>query len=253
MKTPRKSPAPRKPAVPSGLFARSTKLGLHQRLERMSIALARYGATNATFGFNSFRVLLAFGFRGRAIRMTLGGLAGCSQRQLKMRAAVFELALKAKLESVIYGVESVEDAFLAHLVLESNDTVGEWAQAELGDVARHPMPSTVTRPRLLRVPESSALARLPEASKPVAPRPAPVRLPIVAIEEITSPSSLFRCHPMRATLSASSCVRQQADAQLPYDRKRMGRARHPDCVSCPDGQRVTAALDAHRQPQLEAQ
>lgn len=41
------------------------------------------------------------------------------------------LVIKAKLEAVAAGITSFEDEFLAHIMLPSGGTVGEWARPQL--------------------------------------------------------------------------------------------------------------------------
>lgn len=41
------------------------------------------------------------------------------------------LCIKAKLESIEAGIETFEEAFLAHVVLPGGDTVGQWAKTAI--------------------------------------------------------------------------------------------------------------------------
>lgn len=46
------------------------------------------------------------------------------------------LVIKAKLEAVAAGITTVEDEFLAHTLLPSGATVGEWAKPQLDEAYR---------------------------------------------------------------------------------------------------------------------
>lgn len=43
------------------------------------------------------------------------------------------LVIKAKLEAVAAGITSVEDEFLAHIVLPNGATVGEWTRPQIAE------------------------------------------------------------------------------------------------------------------------
>ena len=46
------------------------------------------------------------------------------------------LVIKAKLEAVSAGITTVEDEFLAHILLPSGETVGDWAKPQLDEAYR---------------------------------------------------------------------------------------------------------------------
>lgn len=59
------------------------------------------------------------------------------------------LCVKAKLESVESGIETFEQAFLAHVMLPTGDTVGEWAARPENLTAAlegRPLPALLTGP-----------------------------------------------------------------------------------------------------------
>lgn len=70
----------------------------------------------------------------------------------KQRARALLLVIKAKLESVESGVESFEEAFLAHVVTPSGETVGDWLIPQIGEAYR----SGAVPTRLLPAPEEAA-------------------------------------------------------------------------------------------------
>jgi hypothetical protein len=53
------------------------------------------------------------------------------EQACRQRYRALSLAVKAKLESVEAGIETFEQAFLAHIVLPNNQTVGEWAELQV--------------------------------------------------------------------------------------------------------------------------
>lgn len=68
---------------------------------------------------------------------------GCRQ---KWRALA--LCIKAKLEAVDAGIETFDQAFLAHVMLPDGRTVGDWAAEALpGALEGRPMPPLIEPPR----------------------------------------------------------------------------------------------------------
>lgn len=220
----------------AGLVGRRSKIGIGGRLDKIGAMLSRYGADAVAHAANAKQVVLAFNYHGRSIRFRIA-LDGLSAREVVQRGAALELSIRARLEAIAVGVESVEGAFLSHLQLDTGQSVLDWVSEELEPDAPHDPPSPVTRPRLLRAPPapSTPLPALP-SSAPASAQPG-VSLPVVELADIASPSDHFRCLPLRAKVRASVCVGFQATPDV------MRR----DCEDCPDGRRVKAALAAHPQ------
>jgi hypothetical protein len=56
------------------------------------------------------------------------------EQATRQRWRALALVIKAKLEAVDAGITTVEDEFLAHTLLPSGQTVGEWAKPEVDRV-----------------------------------------------------------------------------------------------------------------------
>jgi hypothetical protein len=130
-------------------YAKGTKTSISKTDEEIKKALRKYGAENFLIGEASGRAQVLFEMHGRRIiiRMPLPprddkkftrSAAGRSRSESvaleawtqagreKWRALL--LCIKAKLESVESGVETFEQAFMAHMLLPSGETMSEWAE-----------------------------------------------------------------------------------------------------------------------------
>lgn len=138
-------------------YAKGTEVSVEKSEAEIKGLLRRYGATGFIIGEDIGRAQVAFEMNERRVlfRMPLpqrneqrfthykrGGSQwnlvkraddaaiaawqqGCRE---KWRALV--LCIKAKLESVASGIETFDQAFLAHLMLPSGETMGEWSSRE---------------------------------------------------------------------------------------------------------------------------
>lgn len=81
---------------------------------------------------------------GRGRTRTQAQITNAVAQTERSRWRALMLVIKAKLESVESGIESFEQAFLAHFVLPSGETVGDWASVELEHVYRtNTMPTSM--------------------------------------------------------------------------------------------------------------
>lgn len=109
-------------------FAADTKVPVEQSRAEVERTLARYGATAFAYMTSSGKVIIAFEANGRHIKITVpmptdeSETARKTARQ-KWRALL--LVIKAKLESVESGIETLEEAFYANIVLPDGLTVYE--------------------------------------------------------------------------------------------------------------------------------
>lgn len=69
--------------------------------------------------------------RGRKVKLSEAGADQAWEQACRERWRGLVLALKAKFVSVESGVESFEEAFLAHVVLPNRQTVHRWFKAQL--------------------------------------------------------------------------------------------------------------------------
>lgn len=85
------------------------------------------------------------------------------QQAVRQRWRALNLVVKAKLEAVETGIETVEQAFLANLMLPSGETVGEWVGPQIEEVYRTgQMPSLL--PGMPSLPPAARIIELGERS-----------------------------------------------------------------------------------------
>ena len=132
-------------------YANKTTVTVDRSRTEIERTLARYGATSFVYGWEENKAMIAFKANGRTIRFILPmpdreefthGGSGRKRAQLQIKKAVEQaqkqrfralaLAIKAKLEMVETGITSFEEEFLAHIVLPSGETVGQWIAPQLG-------------------------------------------------------------------------------------------------------------------------
>lgn len=130
-------------------YAKGTEISVDQTQTEIRKLLQRYGATGFIMGETAEKAQIGFEMGDRRVIFRLplpamsefrkdgrGRLRTDLQRQeawkqackSKWRALV--LCIKAKLETVASGIETFDEAFMAHLALPSGETMGEWAARE---------------------------------------------------------------------------------------------------------------------------
>jgi hypothetical protein len=131
-------------------YAESTTVAPEKSISEIQSTLKRYKANK--FGFldavDSFTI--AFEMQNRRVRFTvpLPRLADFERdgrkvrRSVKQQLAAYDqsrrqryrallLVIKSKLESIESGIESIDEAFGAQIVLPSGQTMGEWAKPQI--------------------------------------------------------------------------------------------------------------------------
>lgn len=112
--------------------------------------LSRYGAESFMYGWEETRAVIAFKMQNRNVRFILpmpdmkdftrtptGRTRNQTQTRLEFEQAnrqrwrALSLVIKAKLEAVESGITCFEDEFMAHIVLPSGETVGQWMQPQI--------------------------------------------------------------------------------------------------------------------------
>lgn len=107
-------------------FADKTKVSVDQSRTEIERTLHRYGATRFAYFTEAGKAIVVFEAKDRRLRFDLPVPAGDSDKEKqsarqKWRALL--LCIKAKLESVTSGIETFEEAFLAHVVMPDGLTV----------------------------------------------------------------------------------------------------------------------------------
>src|ERR1700719_46863 len=109
-------------------FAERTRVGVDQTRTEIERTLSRYGAAGFGYATRLGVAVIAFEAAKRHIKITVPlpkGQDEKSNREARQRWRALLLVIKAKLESVESGIETLEQAFLAQIVMPNDTTVGE--------------------------------------------------------------------------------------------------------------------------------
>ena len=130
-------------------YAKKTTVSVEKTKAEIESLIAKYKADSFISGWQGDKATVMFRCRDLMIRFVLtmpniakfshGGRYGRQRRSPSAQEAEHNqacrsiwrsllLCIKAKLESVESGIETFEEAFLAHVVLPNNETVGTWAK-----------------------------------------------------------------------------------------------------------------------------
>lgn len=115
-------------------FAAKTKVPVDQTRNEIERTLARYGASRFAYFTEPGRAIIVFEASDRRLRFDLPLPEGDSDKERQMcrqKWRALLLAIKSKLESVASGIETFEEAFLAHVVLHDSRTVYQHVQEPL--------------------------------------------------------------------------------------------------------------------------
>lgn len=121
-----------------GRFAEHTKVPIDQSRNEIERTLTRYGADKFAYVSSVDRAVLMFEAHRRRIRFDMPLPTAkvikddkkLQQERRRLWRALL-LCIKSKLESVESGIETFEDAFLAHIVLPTGQTVGEYSMPKI--------------------------------------------------------------------------------------------------------------------------
>lgn len=141
------------------MYASGTSVSAERTKAEIEQTLRRYGATQFASGWDSTngRAYVGFHVAERAMKFILtlpdsndpecrltpkGKRRSDADTQRHWEQAVKQkwrallLVIKAKLESVEGGIETIEQAFLPQIVLPGGRTVGDWAQDAISEAYR---------------------------------------------------------------------------------------------------------------------
>lgn len=106
-------------------YAERTKVPEAQTRNEIERLVLKHAGDNFVVMNGRERAMVGFEMNGRRIlfRLPLDPNAGDQVRRSRWRALM--LTIKAKLESIEAGIETFEDAFLAHIMMPGGQTVGE--------------------------------------------------------------------------------------------------------------------------------
>jgi hypothetical protein len=128
-------------------YAQETQVSSEASRGEIERTLSRYGATSFAYGWQHGSAVLMFEIQNRRMKFVLplppkddpkfsktptgrhrknpGDAMVAWEKETRSRWRALTLAIKAKLQSSMDGIETIEEAFFAQLVLASGQTVGE--------------------------------------------------------------------------------------------------------------------------------
>lgn len=134
-------------------YAERTEVASDRSRAEIERTLRRYGATAFGYGWDQLAATIVFEladrrikFRlpmpdrsdrafthtpGKGLRRTEDAIEREWEQAQRQRWRALALVIKAKLEAVEAEITTVEQEFLAHIVLPDNSTVGDWARPQL--------------------------------------------------------------------------------------------------------------------------
>jgi hypothetical protein len=144
-------------------YAERTSVPSDRSRSEIERTLTRYGATAFAYGWQGNTASIMFEIRtdrgSRRVRFLLPmpdrnapefthtpsrnnrrsptAAAEAYDQVVRQRWRALALVIKAKMEAVAAGITTVEEEFLAHVVLPSGATVGEWAAPQLAIAYEH--------------------------------------------------------------------------------------------------------------------
>lgn len=113
------------------VYAEDTKVPAAQSRAQIETILRKAGASRIATMDEPLEGIAMFMLAGRLIRLRIEipGDANDQRRRAIWRAV--HLVVKAKIEAVAQGITTVEQEWLAHVVLPDGSTVGDWIEPQL--------------------------------------------------------------------------------------------------------------------------
>ena len=133
-------------------YAKDTEVSVEKSQMELERTLERFGATGFMRGWDKQAnvAVLVFEIRSRRVKLTvpMPTLEDVSRRKdgssrpiqhrkgaldqaTKQRWRAFNLIVKAKLEAIESGISTIEDEFMANILLPSGQTIGQWMQPQI--------------------------------------------------------------------------------------------------------------------------
>lgn len=152
-------------------YASETTVPVEKSRAEIEAVLIRYGADEFQTGWKEGAAMIAFKLRSLFVRFILPipkrdekrfthkadrygyetkrterQAEAVHQQEIRQRWRALLLTIKAKLEAVESGISTVEQEFLAFIVMPNQLTVGEWMMEHLPAIAAGQMPRMLTGP-----------------------------------------------------------------------------------------------------------
>lgn len=118
-------------------YASKTTVSPDRSRAEIESLVKKYGATQFVSGYDVNAGFVGFMAKDRVVRFTVPlpkntGSQREYEQQERTQWRKLLLAIKAKLESSLSGIETFEEAFLAQIIVPgNNETVGKWAREQL--------------------------------------------------------------------------------------------------------------------------
>lgn len=138
-----------------GVYAQNTEVTPEKSRAEIERTLGRYGASSFMYGWEDTKAVVGFKIEGRHIRFILDmpdrndptfteyqrGYSTYKrteseaysrwEKACRQKWRALALVVKAKLEAVDAGITTVEEEFMAHIVLPNNQTVGQFMAPQI--------------------------------------------------------------------------------------------------------------------------
>lgn len=134
-----------------GTYASKTTVDQDRSRAEIERILERYGATSFMYFKDGEKAVLAFEAYKRRVsfklnlpkrddfkttdngryRKSANAIDEAYQQAVRQRWRALTLVIKAKLESVDSGIETFEEAFMAHILLPDGQKVGQWMSPQI--------------------------------------------------------------------------------------------------------------------------
>jgi hypothetical protein len=135
-------------------YAANTEVSSTKSRDEIERTLTRYGADQFMYGWQDGSAVIAFRANDRRVRFILplptrespeftqssrgrreeSAIDRLYEQAIRQRWRALALVIKAKLEAVEAGISEFEDEFLAHVMLPTGQTVGEWMRPQVAEV-----------------------------------------------------------------------------------------------------------------------
>jgi hypothetical protein len=149
-------------------YAENTIVPSDKTRSEIEKTLTRYGATGFGYMWQGTVAVIIFELQHRRIRFllplpdrsqfaytpsrryqrTAEQISEAYEQAVRQKWRALLLVIKAKLEAVESGITTIEQEFLAHIVLANNQTVDEWLSPQLDEIYQSGrMPPLLPAPR----------------------------------------------------------------------------------------------------------
>lgn len=117
-------------------YAKTTKVPIERTVGEIQRVLNKAGATGFAYATQENKAFIAFSFSSRSVKIKIKlphpPSANANQASIKTyeqaKRSIWRsllLVVKAKVESIESGIETFDEAFLPHILLDHGQTVGE--------------------------------------------------------------------------------------------------------------------------------